>query len=38
MKAQNKRNKVIRVIGEPTLVLDMDKLLAKYTINEFQGI
>ncbi len=38
MKAQNKRNKVIRVIGEPTLVLDMNKLLAKYTINAFQGI
>ena len=38
MKAQNKRNKVIRVIGEPTLVLDMDKLFAKYAIKEIQGV
>ncbi len=38
MKAQNKRNKVMRVIGEPTLVLDLNKLLAKYTTSEFQGI
>ena len=38
MKAQNKKNKVITGIDEPTLLLDMDKLLAKHTINEFQGI
>ena len=33
-----KRTDVITVIDEPTLVLDMDKLLLKYTDNEFQGI
>lgn len=33
-----KRTEVITVIGEATLVLDMDKLLAKHTTNEFQGI
>ena len=38
MKAQNKKNKAITGIDEPTLLLDMDKLLAKHTTNEFQGI
>ena len=38
MKAQNKKNEVIKVIDEPTLFLDMDKLSPNYTANEFQGI
>jgi hypothetical protein len=37
-KQIRKRANVITVIDEATLVLDMDKLLAKHTTNEFQGI
>lgn len=32
------KHEVITRIDEPTLFLDMDKLLAKHTTNEFQGI
>ena len=34
----NEKKEVITVINEPTLVLDMDKLISKYAIKEIQGV